>query len=69
MEIIKQSIMGVTGYRVVDFNFTIGIDEDDVASVSSRSDSRGFKFISKEDYETIVKILELEENSKKIESA
>lgn len=65
MEIIKYSIMGVTGYRVVDFNFTIGIDEDDVASVSSRNDSRCLKFISKEDYDTLVRVFELEERTEK----
>ena len=63
MAVEKQEMLGITGYRAEGFDFSIGKADDGSASVSIDR-SPGFKFISHDEYETIVRVLELEERTK-----
>ena len=63
MAVEKQEMLGITGYRAEGFDFSIGKSDDGTASVSIDR-LPGFKFISHNEYEIIVRVLELEERTK-----
>ena len=56
-------MLGIVGYRAEGFDFSIGKSDDGSTSVSIDR-SPCFKFISHNEYETIVRVLELEERTK-----
>lgn len=64
----STNFMGIDGYRIHHIAFSIGEDTlTDDASISVRGLDDNFRFITKEEYNTVARVLGLKELSKRID--